>query len=80
MIPLDELFDLVIDSSEVGMRKPDPRIYLLVLDQLGSEPSRSIFLDDHPGNISGAEACGMRGVLVRADYLEAIADLDALLT
>ena len=57
MLPLDELFDVVVDSSEVGMRKPDPRIFALALDQLG-RPSRrrSIFLDDHPGNIAGAEA------------------------
>jgi putative hydrolase of the HAD superfamily len=79
MLPLDELFEVVVDSSEVGMRKPDPRIYALVLDRLGSEPARAIFLDDHPGNIAGAEACGMRGVLVSADYLDAIVELDALL-
>jgi epoxide hydrolase-like predicted phosphatase len=80
MLPLDELFEVVVDSSEVGMRKPDPRIYALVLDRLGSDPARSIFLDDHPGNIAGAEACGMRGVLVTTDYLESIVALDALLT
>jgi len=79
MIPLDDLFEVVVDSSEVGIRKPDPRIYTLVLEQLGSEPSRSIFLDDHPGNIAGAEACGLRGVLVTADYRLAIAELDELL-
>ena len=79
MIPLDDLFEVVVDSSEVGMRKPDPRIYTMVLEQLGSEPSRSIFLDDHPGNIAGAEACGLRGVLVTADYANAIAELDGLL-
>jgi putative hydrolase of the HAD superfamily len=79
MLPLDELFEVVVDSSEVGMRKPDPRIYALVLERLGSAPARSIFLDDHPGNIAGAEACGLRGVLVTADYLDAIAALDALL-
>jgi epoxide hydrolase-like predicted phosphatase len=79
LIPLDELFDVVIDSSEVGMRKPDPRIFHLTLEQLGAEPARAIFLDDHPGNIAGAEACGLRGVLVTADYVEAIAELDELL-
>jgi putative hydrolase of the HAD superfamily len=80
MIPLDDLFELVVDSSEVGMRKPDPRIFHSVLDQLGvDDPARAIFLDDHPGNIAGAEACGLRGLLVTADYLDAIAELDALL-
>ena len=79
MLPLDELFEVVVDSSEVGMRKPDPRIYALVLEQLGSVPAQSIFLDDHPGNIAGAEACGLRGVLVTSDYQLAIAELDGLL-
>jgi putative hydrolase of the HAD superfamily len=80
MLPLDELFDVVIDSHEVAMRKPDPRIFALVLEQLGGvEPSRAVFLDDYPGNVAAAEACGWQGILVGADYLDAIARLDALL-
>jgi epoxide hydrolase-like predicted phosphatase len=81
MLPLDELFDVVIDSSEVGMRKPDPRIFELALTQLGGiDPRRSVFLDDYPGNITAAEALGMLGVLVEADYDDAIRRLDAILT
>lgn len=65
MLPLDELFDVVVDSSEVGMRKPDPAIYHLTLDQLGAtDPGRAIMLDDHPGNIAGAHAAGLVGILV----------------
>jgi putative hydrolase of the HAD superfamily len=80
MLPLDELFDLVVDSSEVGMRKPDPRIFELVLEQLGGiEPERSVFLDDYFGNIVAAEALGMHGILVEAHYDQAIARLDELL-
>jgi putative hydrolase of the HAD superfamily len=80
LLPLDELFDVVIDSSEVGMRKPDPRIYELALEQLGGvDPARSVFLDDYPGNITAAEALGMTGVLVEAAYDDAIARLDAIL-
>jgi epoxide hydrolase-like predicted phosphatase len=80
MLPLDELFDVVIDSSEVGMRKPDPRIFHLVLEQLGGvEPGRSVFLDDYPGNIEAAEAVGMHGVLVGPDHSAAISRLDVLL-
>ncbi len=80
MLPLDELFDVVIDSSEVAMRKPDPRIFTLVLDQLGGvEPSAAVFLDDYPGNITAAEAVGMHGILVSADYHSAISELDSLL-
>jgi len=81
MLPLDELFDVVIDSSEVGMRKPDPRIFELALTQLGGvDPARSVFLDDYPGNITAAEALGMHGVLVEAAYDDAIRRLDAILT
>jgi putative hydrolase of the HAD superfamily len=80
MVPLGELFDVVIDSSEVGIRKPDPRIFQLALDQLGGiEPSRAVFLDDYPGNVMAAEAMGIRGVLVEAAYAEAISRLDAIL-
>ena len=80
MLPLDELFDVVIDSSEVGMRKPDPRIFHLALDQLGGiEPTRAVFLDDYPGNVLAAEAMGLRGVVVEAAYAEALARLDAIL-
>ena len=78
-VPLDELFDVVIDSSAVGLRKPTPAIFLLALEQLGGiEPDRALFLDDHPGNVAGAEAAGLRALLVD-DVDEAIADLDALL-
>jgi len=72
---------VVIDSSEVGMRKPDPRIFHLALEALGGvDPTRSVFLDDYPGNITAAEALGMHGVLVEAAYDDAIRRLDAILT
>lgn len=78
-VPLDELFDVVIDSSAVGLRKPNPAIFHLALEQLGGvDPARAVFLDDHPGNVAGAEAAGMRALLVD-DVDDAIADLDALL-
>jgi len=79
MLPVDELFDVVIDSSEVGMRKPDPAIFHLALESLGSiEPARSVFLDDYAGNIVAAEAVGMHAILVETDYQPAIAQLDVL--
>ncbi len=79
-VPLDELFDVVIDSSAVGLRKPDPAIFHLALEQLGGvEPARAVFLDDHPGNVAGAEAAGLHAMLV-GDVDKALADLDALLT
>jgi epoxide hydrolase-like predicted phosphatase len=77
---VDDLFDVVVDSSAVGMRKPDPRIYLHALESLGAiEPGRAVFLDDHPGNVEGARRAGLVGVLVD-DPAAAIAELDGILT
>jgi len=79
LVPVDDLFDAVVDSSEVGMRKPDPRIYRHTLDLIGVEdPARAVFLDDHPGNVAGAERAGLAGLLV-GDPAEAVVALDRLL-
>jgi putative hydrolase of the HAD superfamily len=79
LVPVDDLFDAVVDSSEVGLRKPDARIYLHTLGLIGiADPGRAVFLDDHPGNVAGAERAGLAGLLV-ADPVEAIAALDVLL-
>jgi putative hydrolase of the HAD superfamily len=79
MLPLDELFDAVIDSSEVGMRKPDPRIYELALAEIGAAAERSVFLDDYEGNVRAAERVGLRGIVVGADHRPAFAELELLL-
>ena len=79
LVPVDELFDVVIDSSHAGVRKPDPRIFQLALDALGVSADRSLFLDDFPGNVAAAGAIGMHGILVGSDRLAAITELDALL-
>ena len=76
-IPI-EMFDVVIDSSEVGVRKPDPRIYELTAARLGVAPSAAVFLDDHPANVVGARAVGMGAVQV-GDPMVAIEELRALL-
>lgn len=79
LVPVDELFDAVVDSSAVGMRKPDPRIYLHTLELIGiDDPARAVFLDDHPGNVAGAERAGLVGLLV-GDPAEAVIALDQLL-
>ncbi len=79
MVPVEELFDAVIDSSAVGVRKPDPRIYHLALDALGGvAPEAAVLVDDAPGNIVAAQAIGIRGVLVGPDRLAAMAELEAL--
>lgn len=77
-IPLDELFHQVIDSSEVGVRKPDPKIFELALDRLGVSPERAVFLDDFQGNIDAAERVGIRGILVESDYSAALDRVRAL--
>ena len=80
MIPVDDLFEVIVDSSAVGIRKPDPAIYRMALDQLGVAPERSVFLDDAPGNIEAARALGMHAILVEDDHAGAFAELDRLLS
>jgi epoxide hydrolase-like predicted phosphatase len=77
--PIDELFEVVVDSSEVGMRKPDPRIYRLVCDRLGVAPEASAFVDDNADNIAAARRLGMEVVLFGDDPWAALAELDAIL-
>ncbi len=80
LIPVDELFEAVIDSSAVGMRKPDPRIYRLALQQLEiSRPETSAFLDDFEPNVTAARELGMHGVLVGDDIAPALAELNRIL-
>lgn len=57
-------FSVVVDSCEVGMRKPDPTIFELTAARLGVAPSACLFLDDMAENIAGAEATGMAAVHV----------------
>jgi len=79
MIPVDELFDAIIDSSEVGKRKPDPAIFHHALSVLGDVPaSRALFLDDFEGNVVAARTLGMRGILVGPDPQTAIDELAAI--
>jgi len=58
----DTLFDAVVISGEVGLRKPDPAIYALVARDLGVDPSECVFVDDIGANVRGAVAAGMVGV------------------
>ena len=79
LIPIAELFDAVIDSSEVGVRKPDPAIFSLALRELGGiAPEHAVFLDDFPGNVAAARRLGMHGVLVEDDPSSALAELERL--
>jgi len=78
-VPIDEICHEIIDSSEIGIRKPDPRIFEVALEKLGvTDPRRAVFVDDFAANVAAAEALGMRGVLMADDYLPALAEIDRL--
>lgn len=62
----DELFDHVVISGEVGLRKPQPEIYLLAAKALEAPPSECVFVDDFQVNAEGATAVGMRGIQHRS--------------
>lgn len=74
------IFDDVVDSCEVGIRKPDHAIYHLTCERLGVRPDQAIFIDDHPGNVAAANEVGMHGVqVVDDDVMDAIDGIRALL-
>jgi epoxide hydrolase-like predicted phosphatase len=70
--------DFIVYSHEVGMSKPDPRIYALTCERLNCEPHEVIFLDDVLENIEAANSFEMRGILFQTTK-QAIADIDALI-
>lgn len=72
-----KLFGVVIESSVVGLRKPDPRIYELACDRLGIDPARTAYLDDLGINCKPAAAMGMAAIKV-TDPDEALRELEAL--
>lgn len=76
--PAAELFHVIVDSSEVGMRKPDPRIYELTCEQLGVAPTAAVFIDDNLDNIDAAAALGIATVLF-SDPVDSLAALDEIL-
>jgi putative hydrolase of the HAD superfamily len=61
------IFDHVIESSKIGIRKPDPRIYQLMCETLGVEPSACIYLDDLGINLKPAKAMGMATIKVTSE-------------
>jgi putative hydrolase of the HAD superfamily len=68
------LFDVVIESSKAGVRKPEPRFYEMACEQLEVEPSEAVFLDDLGVNLKPARAMGMTTIKV-TDPDKAIAEL-----
>jgi putative hydrolase of the HAD superfamily len=72
---MDAMFDAVIESSRIGVRKPDPRFYTLACELLEIEPSEAVFLDDLGINLKPARALGMTTIKV-TDPDEALAELE----
>ncbi len=71
-------FDAFIESSALGLRKPDPRIYLHACEQIGVEPPEAIFLDDIGSNLKTARKLGMTTIKV-LEPGAALAELEGLL-
>jgi putative hydrolase of the HAD superfamily len=71
-----EMFDQLIESSKIGIRKPDPRIYEMMCEMLGVAPSACVFLDDLGPNLKPARAMGMTTIKVESGP-QAIAELEA---
>lgn len=76
--PVTEWFDVVVESSVEGLRKPDPRIYRLVCARLEVEPGATVFLDDLGANLKPAREFGMTTIKV-AEPEAALAELEAVL-
>jgi epoxide hydrolase-like predicted phosphatase len=74
-----ELFDEIVDSSHVGMRKPERAIYELTCERLGIQPEQAVFIDDNADNIAAARAYGMEVVHFGEDPWAALAELDEIL-
>ena len=70
------LFDHVIESAKIGLRKPDPRIYRMMVEKLGVDPGACIYLDDLGVNLKPAREMGMTTIKV-ANAPQAIAELEA---
>ena len=72
------MFDVVIESSKVGIRKPDPKIYQMTCEQISIAPEETIYLDDLGINLKPARALGMATIKV-LNANQALADLEKLL-
>jgi epoxide hydrolase-like predicted phosphatase len=59
---LDGLFDVVLVSAMVGLAKPDPAIYRLALERLGSAPGATVFVDDYEPNVDAAAVLGIQAI------------------
>jgi putative hydrolase of the HAD superfamily len=78
MLPVDEIFDVVVDSAFVGSRKPEPRIYEITLKRLDASPESTLFIDDIDVNCEGARALGITAIQFRSTD-QALAEIESTL-
>lgn len=78
MLPVDEIFEVVVDSAFVGVRKPEPEIYQLTLERLGVSADTALLVDDIEVNCEGARKLGMQAVWFRSTE-QAIEEIEAAL-
>ncbi|HEY5189558.1 MAG TPA: HAD family phosphatase [Solirubrobacteraceae bacterium] len=78
MLPVDEIFDVVVDSAFVGVRKPERRIYELTLERLGVDAHSAVFIDDIEINCDAARELGLHAVWFRSTA-QAIEETEAAL-
>jgi putative hydrolase of the HAD superfamily len=78
MLPVDEIFDVVVDSAFEGTRKPERRIYDLTLERLGVAAGAALLIDDIEINCEAAREIGIRAVWFRSTQ-QAIQDTEAAL-
>ena len=77
-LEIESSFDVVLISGEIGMKKPDPAIYRLCLDRLGSQPRNAVFVGDHPTlDVAGPQAIGMKGIWFEDMYWRECPHADA---
>lgn len=75
---IDDLFDVIVNSADVGVRKPDPRIYQIMLHRLNANPNEVVFIDDTLENIEAAQALGIPCIHFESTG-QVIAELNQLL-
>ena len=75
---IDDLFDDIVVSADVGMAKPDARIYALSAQRLGLPPDECVFIDDLPRNVEAAREAGMQAVHFRVNEHDLEAQLAEL--
>ncbi|MDQ6836537.1 MAG: HAD family phosphatase [Actinomycetota bacterium] len=78
LLPVPDIFDVIVDSAFVGARKPEPEIYELTLTRLGVQAGAALLIDDIELNCAGARDLGMRAVWFRSND-QAIAETEAAL-